>query len=153
MKILIVILFNLSFFISLPLSAQSSFKNKDKRASLVNVAKVQYFNIAEKTESIGRLVAVNPTIISSKINQEILKIHFNIGDNVKKNDVLFTLDSKDILRNIEKISAEMKYEKETLDILEKKLSLRLSKVQNANNLKKQNIITTFRYKSKHFNYK
>ena len=105
------------FFISLPLYAQSSFKNKDKRASLVKVAKVQYFNIAEKTESIGRLVAVNPTIISSKINQEILKIHFNIGDNVKKNDVLFTLDSKDILRNIEQISAEMKYEKETLDIL------------------------------------
>ena len=141
MKILIVILVNLSIFISLPLFAQSSFKNKGKRASLVNVTKVQYFDIAEKTESIGRLVAVNPIIISSKINQEILKIHYKIGDNVKKNDVLFTLDSKDILRNIEQISAEMKYEKETLDILEKKLSLRLSKVQNAKNLKKQNIIT------------
>ena len=141
MKILIVILVNLSIFFSLPLFAQSSFKNKGKRASLVNVIKVQYFDIAEKTESIGRLVAVNPIIISSKINQEILKIHYKIGDNVKKNDVLFTLDSKDILRNIEQISAEMKYEKETLDILKKKLSLRLSKVQNANNLKKQNIIT------------
>ena len=141
MKTLIVILVSLSFFISLPLYAQSSYKNKGKRASLVNVVKVQYFDIAEKTESIGRLVAVNPTIISSKINQEILKIHFNIGDNVKKNDVLFTLDSKNILRNIEQISAEIKYEKETLDILEKKLSLRLSKVQNAKNLKKQNIIT------------
>ena len=109
MKILIVILVKLSIFISFPLFAQSSFKNKNKRASLVNVTKVQYFHIAEKTESIGRLVAVNPTIISSKINQEILKIHYKIGDNVKKNDVLFTLDSKDILRNIEQISAEMKY--------------------------------------------
>ena len=123
MKILIVILVNLSIFISFPLFAQSSFKNKGKRVSLVNVSKVKYFDIAEKTETIGRLVAVNPTIISSKINQEILKIHFSIGDNVKKNDVLFTLDSRDILRNIEQISAEMKYEKETLDILEKKLSL------------------------------
>ncbi len=141
MKIIIAILVNLSIFISLPLFAQSSFKNKGKRASLVNVAKVQYFDIAEKTKSIGRLVAVNPTIISSKINQEILKIHFKIGDNVKKNDVLFTLDSKDILRNIEQISIEMKYEMETLDILEKKLTLRFSKVQNAENLKKKNIIT------------
>ena len=141
MKILIAILVNLTIFISLPLFAQSSFKNKGKRASLVNVAKVQYFDMAEKTETIGRLVAVNPTIISSKINQEILKIHFNIGDNVKKNDVLFTLDSKDILRNIEQITAEMKYERQTLNILEKKLSLRFSKVQNAKNLKKQNIIT------------
>ena len=141
MKILIAILVNLSIFISFPLFAQSSFKNKGKKASLVNVTEVQYFDIEEKTKSIGRLVVVNPTIISSKINQEILKIHFNIGDNVKKNDVLFTLASKDISRNIEQISAEMKYEKETLDILEKKLSLRLSKVQNAKNLKKQNIIT------------
>ena len=141
MKILLAILVNLSIFFSLPIFAQSSFKNKGSRASLVNVSKVQYFDIAEKTESIGRLVAVNPIIISSKINQEILKIHINIGDNVKKNDVLFTLDSKDILRNIKQISAEMKYEKKTLDILEKKLALRLSKVQNAKNLKKQNIIT------------
>jgi RND family efflux transporter MFP subunit len=141
MKIIIAILVNLSIFISLPVFAQSTFKNKGKRASLVNVTKVKYFDVAEKTESIGRLVAINPIIISSKINQEILKIHFKIGDNVKKNDVLFTLDSKNILRNIEQISAEMKYEKESLDILEKKLSLRFSKVQNAKNLKKKNIIT------------
>ena len=141
MKIFIITLVNLSIFFSFPLFAQSSFKNKGKRASLVNVNKVQYFDIAEKTQSIGRLVAVNPTIVSSKINQEILKIHFKIGDDVKKNDILFTLDSKDILRNIEQISAEMKYERQTLDILEKKLLLRLSKAQNAKNLKKQNIIT------------
>ena len=101
MKIFIITLVNLSIFFSFPLFAQSSFKNKGKRASLVNVNKVQYFDIAEKTQSIGRLVAVNPTIVSSKINQEILKIHFKIGDDVKKNDILFTLDSKDILRNIE----------------------------------------------------
>ncbi len=141
MKNLIAILVNISIFISFPLFAQSSLKNKAKSASLVNVTKVQYFDIAEKTKSIGRLVAINPTIISSKINQEILRIHFKIGDNVKKNDVLFTLDSKDILRNIEKISAEMKYERQTLDILEEKQLLRLSKVKNAKNLKKQNIIT------------
>ena len=144
MKIIITILVNLSIFISLPLfaqSSQSSFKNKGKRASTVNVTKAQYFDIAEKTKSIGRLVPVNPTIISSKINQEILEIHYKIGDNVQKNDILFTLNSKDILRNIDKISAEMKYEKETLNILEKKLLLRLSRVQNARNLKKQNIIT------------
>ena len=64
MKTLIVILINLSIFISLPLFAQSSFKNKGNRASLVNVTKVQYFDIAEKTESIGRLVAVNPITVS-----------------------------------------------------------------------------------------
>ena len=103
MKILISIIVFLSVFVSHPLYAQSAFKNKGKRASLVEVKKVKIFNIAEKTNTIGRSVAVNPTIISSKINQEILKIHFKIGDNVKKNDLLFTLNSKDIVRDIKQI--------------------------------------------------
>ncbi len=141
MKILVAILVSLTILISSSSYSQSSFKNKGKRESLVIVSQVKLFEIAEKTEAIGRLVSINPTTISSKINQEILKIHFNIGDNVKKNDILFTLDSKDILRNIEQISAEMKYEKQTINILEKKLSLRLSKVKRAKNLKNQNIIT------------
>ena len=81
MKTLISLLVSLSFFVSIPLYAQS-YKNKGKRASLVEVKKVKFFNIAEKTNTIGRLVAINPTIISSKINEEILKIHFKIGDNV-----------------------------------------------------------------------
>ena len=58
MKILFAILVNLSIFISFPLFAQSSLKNKGKRVSLVNVNKVQYFDQAEKTKSIGILVAV-----------------------------------------------------------------------------------------------
>ena len=84
MKIFISILVSLIFLFSFALHAQSSFKNKGNRASLVDVVPVKTFNIAEKTSVIGRLVAFNPTIISSKINQEILKIHFKIGDNVKK---------------------------------------------------------------------
>ena len=75
MKTLISLLVSLSFFISIPLYAQS-YKNKGKRASLVEVKKVKFFNIAEKTNTIGRLVAINPTIISSKINEEVLKINF-----------------------------------------------------------------------------
>ena len=84
MNILISIIVFLSIFVSYPLYAQSAFKNKSKRAPLVEVKKVKIFNIAEKTNTIGRSVAINPTIISSKINQEIQKIHFKIGDNVKK---------------------------------------------------------------------
>ena len=137
MKILISIIVFLGVFVSHPLYAQSAFKNKGKRASLVEVKKVKFFNIAEKTNTIGRLVAINPTIISSKINQEILKIHFKIGDNVKKNDLLFTLNSKDIVRDIKQISAELKYKVQTLNFLNKQLSLRTSKLSNAQNLHKQ----------------
>ena len=93
MKILIVILFNLSFFISLPLSAQSSFKNKDKRASLVNVAKVQYFNIAEKTKSIGRLVAVNPTIIQNE-KKVVVKDYFKRKEIKDRNGILLAKNIK-----------------------------------------------------------
>ena len=141
MKILISIIVFLSVFVSYPLYAQSALKNESKRASLVEVKKVKIFNIAEKTNTIGRSVAINPTIISSKINQEILKIHFKIGDNVKKNDLLFTLNSKDIVRDIKQISAELKYEEQTLNFLDKQSTLRKSKLSNAKNLRKQNIIT------------
>ena len=141
MKIFISVFIALILLFSFPLHAQSAFKNKGKRTSLVDVAPVKIFNIAEKTNVTGRLVPLNPTIISSKINQEILKIHFKIGDDVKKNDVLFTLDSKDIVRNIEQITAEIKYEQQTLEFLKKQLELRYSKLINAKNLRKQNIIT------------
>ncbi|MDC6451508.1 efflux RND transporter periplasmic adaptor subunit [Alphaproteobacteria bacterium] len=141
MKTFISILTFLCLLFTAPLYAQSKFKDKGKRASLVETRKVKVVKVAEKTEAIGRLVALNPIIVSSKINQEILKIHFKIGDDVKKNDLLFTLASKDIIRNIKRISAELKLEVKTLNLLEEQLALRVSKAKNAQRLKEQNIIT------------
>jgi RND family efflux transporter MFP subunit len=131
----------LNFFVNSTLLAQSNSKNANKRASLVEVQKVSLINIAETTETIGRLVALDPIIISAKINQEVLKVHFLIGDNIKKNDLLITLESKDILRNIKQISSELLFENQLVDLLKKQLELRLSKEKNALNLKNKKIIT------------
>ena len=79
------------------------------------MTKAEVIDVAEKTIAIGRLVALNPIIVSSKINQEVLKTHYRIGDEVKKNDILFTLNSKDVRRNIKRITEEIKYEEETLN--------------------------------------
>ena len=128
-------------FFTSPLHAQSKFKDKGKRASLVEIEKVKVVKVSEKTNAIGRLVALDPIIVSSKINQEILKVHFKIGDDVKKNDLLFTLASKDIIRNIKQINAELKLEEKTLNLLKEQLSLRDSKAKNAKNLKERKIIT------------
>ena len=141
MNSILSIVFFIIFFSISNTQAQYSKNNKGTRVTLVDVANVQNKNIEEKTSAIGRLVALNPIIVSSKINQEILKIHFKIGDEVKKNDVLFTLDAKNILRNIKRISAEIKYEEDTLNFLNKKLELRASKAKNAKSLRSQNIIT------------
>src|SRR6056300_536987 len=141
MNSILSIVFFIIFFSISNTQAQYSKNNKGTRVTLVDVANVQNKNVEEKTSAIGRLVALNPIIVSSKISQEILKIHFKIGDEVKKNDVLFTLDSKNILRNIKRISAEIKYEEDTLNFLNKKLELRTSKLRNAKNLRIQNIIT------------
>ena len=59
MKILISIIVFLSVSVSYPLYAQSAPKNKGKRASLVEVKKVKIFNIAEKTNTIGRLSLIH----------------------------------------------------------------------------------------------
>ena len=141
MKIYYIFLIMLNFFITSTLLAQSNSRNANKRASLVEVQKVSLINIAETTETIGRLVALDPIIISAKINQEVLKVHFLIGDNIKKNDLLITLESKDILRNIKQISSELLFENQLVDLLKKQLELRLSKENNAKNLKNKKIIT------------
>ena len=141
MKLYISILTFMCLFFTSPLHAQSKFKDKGKRASLVEIEKVKVVKVSEKTNAIGRLVALDPIIVSSKINQEILKVHFKIGDNVKKNDLLFTLASKDIIRNIKQITAELKLEEKTLSLLKEQLSLRDSKAKNAKNLKERKIIT------------
>ena len=141
MKIFYIFLIMLNFFITSTLLAQSNSRNANKRASLVEVQKVSLINIAETTDTIGRLVALDPIIISAKINQEVLKVHFLIGDNIKKNDLLITLESKDILRNIKQISSELLFENQLVDLLKKQLELRLSKEKNAENLKSQKIIT------------
>ena len=141
MKLYISILTFMCLFFASPLHAQSKFKDKSKRASLVEIEKVKVVKVSEKTNAIGRLVALDPIIVSSKINQEILKVHFKIGDDVKKNDLLFTLASKDIIRNIKQINAELKLEEKTLNLLKEQLSLRDSKAKNAKNLKERRIIT------------
>ena len=141
MKLFISILTFSCLLLASPLYGQSKFKDKGKRASLVEIKKVKVVKISEKTNAIGRLVALDPIIVSSKINQEILKIHFKIGDNVKKNDLLFTLASNNIIRNINQITAELKLEKKTLNLLKEQLSLRVSKAKNAKNLKEKKIIT------------
>ena len=141
MKLFISILTFSCLLLSSPLYGQSKFKDKGKRASLVEIKKVKVIKVSEKTNAIGRLVALDPIIVSSKINQEILKVHFKIGDDVKKNDLLFTLASKDIIRNIKQINAELKLEEKTLNLLKEQLSLRDSKAKNAKNLKERKIIT------------
>ena len=141
MKIYYIFFIMLNFFVTSTLLAQSTSRNVNKRASLVEVQKVKLINIAETTETIGRLVALDPTIISAKINQEVLKVHFQIGDNIRKNDLLVTLESKDILRNIKQISSELLLENQLVQLLRKQLQLRLSKEKNAENLKNQKIIT------------
>ena len=141
MKLFISILTFSCLLLSSPLYDQSKYKDKGKRASLVEIEKVKVVKVSEKTNAIGRLVALDPIIVSSKINQEILKVHFKIGDDVKKNDLLFTLASKDIIRNIKQITAELKLEEKTLSLLKEQLSLRDSKAKNAKNLKERKIIT------------
>ena len=141
MKFFILILTFFCLFFTSTLYAQSKFKDKGKRASLVETRKVKLVKVAEKTEAFGRLVALDPIIVSSKINQEVLKIHFKIGDNIKKDDLLFTLASKDIIRNIKQISAELKLEIKTLNLLKEQLALRVSKGKNAQMLREKNIIT------------
>ena len=86
MKLILPVLFFATIFLTSNSYAQSYSQKKGPRVTLVDVTKAEVIDVAEKTSAIGRLVALNPIIVSSKINQEVLKTHFRIGDEVKKNE-------------------------------------------------------------------
>jgi multidrug efflux pump subunit AcrA (membrane-fusion protein) len=84
MKSILSVLFFATIFLTSSTYAQSYSQKKGPRVTLVDVARADIVDVAEKTSAIGRLVALNPIIVSSKVNQEVLKTHFRIGDEVKK---------------------------------------------------------------------
>ncbi len=81
-------------------------KMPDGKQELDNSIAVEVMDIETQTitrdySSAGKLYPNAEVNISSNTNGEVESINFDIGDIVKKNDVLFTLDNSDLLNNID----------------------------------------------------
>jgi multidrug efflux system membrane fusion protein len=60
----------------------------------VLAAKVVQKNIAESISAIGRVEAFSTVDIKAQINGQVMQVHFHEGQDVKKGDLLFTIDPR-----------------------------------------------------------
>jgi RND family efflux transporter MFP subunit len=83
--------------------AKSEAKGKEieKEQIAVEVSKVESKNITKDYHAAGKIYASEEVKVSSKKNGKVKSIHFDVGDLVKKGDVLYTLDNEDLITDVQ----------------------------------------------------
>jgi RND family efflux transporter MFP subunit len=76
-------------------------KEIEKEQIAVEVSKVEAKNITKDYHAAGKIYASEEVKVSSKKNGKVKSIHFDVGDFVKKGDVLYTLDNEDLITDVE----------------------------------------------------
>lgn len=72
-------------------------KKEEKKPPLsyaVKIAKAQKMDAPIFLDNIGHVVSVTSIDINSRIEGQLLKVHFEEGDEVKENELLFTIDPR-----------------------------------------------------------
>lgn len=69
-------------------------------AIAVEVTKVEARNITQNYTAAGKLYASEEVAVASKTKGKVASIRFDVGDQLKKGDVLYTLDNQDIIDNV-----------------------------------------------------
>src|SRR5216684_4988693 len=84
--------------------AQQSF---DRPPAPVSVTVAITQDVPTYLDAIGKTVANETVSIQSQVSGRIVKIHFTDGANVKKNDLLFTIDSQPFEANVRQAQANL----------------------------------------------
>jgi RND family efflux transporter MFP subunit len=74
----------------------------------VEVQMLESSSISKKVTYAGKVTANQTVNVTSKASGQVNKINFDVGDRVKKGDVLFTIDTKDINDQIKTLEASLK---------------------------------------------
>ncbi|KAB3530677.1 efflux RND transporter periplasmic adaptor subunit [Alkaliphilus pronyensis] len=67
----------------------------------VETIAVDVKTITQQYDTVGKLHAYEEVIVSGNANGIVKTINFNVGDKVKEGDILYTLENKDLLNNID----------------------------------------------------
>jgi len=84
--------------------AEQSF---DRPPASVNVAEAQNEDVPVYLDAIGKTVAREVVSIQPQVSGRILKIHFTDGANVRKGDMLFTIDPRPFEANLKQAEANV----------------------------------------------
>src|ERR1700720_3040567 len=92
------------FFVGCTNKAQQSF---ERPPAPVSVATAVTQDVPTYLDAIGKTVAREVVSIQSQVSGRIIKIHFTDGADVKKNDLLFTIDTRPFEANIKQAEANL----------------------------------------------
>jgi multidrug efflux system membrane fusion protein len=82
-------------------------KGPPPRVVPVEVAKAERKKVPVKVEALGSVTPMASVALKSRLETEIVSVHFTDGSNVKKGDLLFTLDSRSIEAQIAQIEGAL----------------------------------------------
>ena len=98
-------------------SRAASVKGKGKGAEVVPVlvATVEQKNVPLRIQAIGNVEALATVQIKSRIDGEIVEVLFKDGDSVRKGQVLFRLDAREHVAQLEQLEANLVRDRALLD--------------------------------------
>lgn len=73
----------------------------------VTVAKVVQQDVPSQVRAIGNVVAYSTVAVRSRVSGELIKVHFNEGREVKRGDLLFTIDPRVPLAALQQAKANL----------------------------------------------
>jgi RND family efflux transporter MFP subunit len=78
---------------------------RSQRVVPVAVATAEKKDISVRVEALGNVTTIASVAIKPRIDSEIVGVHFADGARVKKGDILFTLDSRQVEAEIKRVEA------------------------------------------------
>lgn len=76
-------------------------KKIEENSVAVEVMKLESKTITKDYNTVGKLYAMEEINVSSEMKGIVKNVKFNVGDKVKKGDVLYTLDNEDLRNDVE----------------------------------------------------
>lgn len=94
-------------FLSLKGAAQSPAKMPAQEAVPVKVTKVLRQDVPIEIHALGTVVPYQSVSVSARLDSQITKVNFRDGDTVKKGDMLFTLDDRTVMAQLNQSKADL----------------------------------------------
>ncbi|MDB5887570.1 MAG: efflux transporter periplasmic adaptor subunit [Rhodocyclales bacterium] len=96
---------------SAPAGGKTDSKNanvgKGSRPTMVSVTMTQLANVPLSLEAQGNVIALDDVEVRPQKNGSVKDIHFKEGDEVKRGQLLFTLDERDDVANVKRLEANV----------------------------------------------
>ena len=118
-----------------------NYKKQKRNFALVEVSEVKKKNVHLFTDTVGRVVSLKPHIIVSKVSEQVLKKYVLEGENIKKGQIIVELETKNIVRLIERFKEEIKYNKVMQKLILKELEIINKKIDRFIKLNEKKIIS------------